>query len=281
MSKEEQNKQLENIVDIQGQSISLSDIKSISRNDEVRKQFEKNNTGELYSSILLSLTHETYNEEEAKILWHEITAHMQNLENILGRPVGISVAAMDYLSNIKNILNEPIIIQEEKSDIITEATTIDELTQLYTRDVFVVTLQKNIDESIRTQSPLSLLMIDIDDFKKINDQYGHQKGDEVLRKIGYCINLIVREMDMAARYGGEELVVILPNTDIEEAYTIAERIRESINKLDFAGFSVTVSIGVAESHGSKETNTPDALVKQADERLYNAKEAGKNQTVQE
>lgn len=281
MDKEEQNKQLEDIVDIQGQSISLSDIESISRNDEVRKQFEKNNTGELYSSILLSLTHETYNEEEAKILWNEITAHMQNLENILDRPVGISVATMDYLANIKNVLNEPIIIQEEKSDIITEATTIDELTQLYTRDVFVVTLQKNIDESIRTQSPLSLLMIDIDDFKKINDQHGHQKGDEVLHKIGHCINLIVREMDMAARYGGEELVVILPNTDIEEAYSIAERIREGINKLDFDGFSVTASIGVAESQGSKETNTPDALVRQADARLYKAKDSGKNQTVKE
>lgn len=279
MNKKDQNKQLEDIVDIQEQAIALSDIELISRGDEILKQYKKKYADKLYSSILLSLTHETYNEDEATILWNEIITHMKSLENVLGRPVGVSVATMDYLSNIKDVLNEPIIIQEEKSEIITEATTIDELTQLYSRDVFVITLQKSINESKRTHSPLCLLMIDIDDFKQINDQYGHQKGDEVLHEIGHCINEIVREMDLAARYGGEELVIILPNTDVEEAYIIAERIRESIGKLDFDGFSATVSIGIGEANNSNGINTPDSLVKQADIALYKAKETGKNKTI--
>jgi len=278
MDKDEQNKQLEDIVDIQGQTIELSDIESVSRSDDVRRQYEKNNRDELYSSLLLSLTHETYNEDEAKILWNEIMEHMKSLEKILSRPVGVSVAAMDYLSNIKSILNSPKIIQEEKSEIIAEVSTIDELTQLYSRDVFVIILKKNVDESIRTLTPLCLLLIDIDDFKQINDQYGHQIGDEVLHEIGRCINDIVREMDLAARYGGEEFAVILPNTDIEKAYIIGERIRKSVAELKFDKFSVTVSIGVGDTNNTT-THTPKALIKKADVALYKAKDKGKNRTI--
>ena len=121
-------------------------------------------------------------------------------------------------------------------------------------------------------------MIDIDDFKQVNDQYGHQKGDDVLSKIGQCINEIVREMDLAARYGGEELAIILPNSDIEKAYKIGERVRVAIEKLKFDGFSVTVSIGVGGTD-RKTKNTPEALIKKADVALYRAKDKGKNRTV--
>ncbi|MEW6982549.1 GGDEF domain-containing protein [Colwelliaceae bacterium 6471] len=277
MELEEHNQLLQDVIEIQEKSIALSVIEAIARNENIQKQYEKSNKNHLYSLILLSLTHKAYREDEAKKLWHKITAHMQLLEKNLGRQVGISVATLDYLSNITRVLTNPIIIEEAKSEVVAEFSTIDELTQLYVRDVFDITLLKNIHESTRAHTSLCLLMIDVDDFKKVNDHYGHQKGDEALHKIGHCLNKRIREMDLAARYGGEELAVILPNTDIEEAYIIGERIRKDIKKLDFDGFSVTVSIGIGSTN--KPKNTPESLIKQADTALYKAKAAGKNQTV--
>lgn len=278
LERKEDSDQLEDIVEIHDQSITLSDIESIASSVETLKQYEKDNKANFYSSMLLSLTHETYSETEARLLWNEITEHMKNLEHTLGRKVGISVATLDYLSNIRKILNDPKIIEEEKSEFVTQSSTIDELTQLHLRDVFYVSLTKHIDESKRTDTPLCLLLIDIDDFKQVNDQFGHQAGDEVLHNIGHCINGIVREMDLAARYGGEELAIILPNSNTENAYLTAERVRKAIQKLNFDGFSVTVSIGVS-CNNSKTINTPEALIKKADEALYRAKRAGKNNTV--
>jgi len=278
LKKKEHDEQLDDIVDIRGQSISLSDIESFARNIDILKRHKKDYEDNFYSSILLSLTHEAYSENEAKLLWNNVIEHMKYLENTLGRKVGISVATLDYLTNIKKILNEPKIIEEEKSNFVAQTSTVDELTQLNLRDVFDITLAKHIDESKRTNAPFCLLMIDIDDFKQVNDQYGHQVGDEVLHTIGHCINSIVREMDLAARYGGEELAIILPNSTIENAYMTGERIRKAIKNLNFDGFSVTVSIGVS-STDTKTNNTPEALIKKADEALYRAKKEGKDRTV--
>lgn len=278
MDKEQQSEQLEDMVEIQSRSFTLSDIDSIARNIEVRRHYEAKNTGTLYSSMLLSLTHEAFDEDKARELWIKITDHMKYLEEKLGRKVGVSVASLDYLSNIKDVLNEPKIIEEEKSEYISEFSTIDELTGLYLRDVFNVTLSKNVNEHVRTKMPLSLMMIDIDDFKQVNDKYGHQKGDEVLTKTGKCITEMVREMDLAARYGGEEMAIIMPNLNKDQAFRAGERIREAIQQLKFDGPSVTVSIGASEME--RDTScTPEDLIKNADLALYKAKETGKNRTV--
>ena len=278
MDKEKKDKHIEDIIDVQARdTFPLSDIEYLSRNNGVWEQYKEKKEN-FYSSILMSLTHETYNELDAKRLWNKIVEHMNFLESALNRKVGISVATLDYLSNIKDILKEPKIIEENKIELVAEFSTIDELTRLYSRDVFDVTLLKYIEESKRTHSPLCLILIDVDDFKQVNDQFGHQKGDEVLTEIGACINEIVREMDLAARYGGEELAIILPNTDIEKAYILGERIRDNVAKLTFQGFSVTVSVGVGDM-SLKKNNTPETLIKAADVALYKAKDMGKNRTV--
>ena len=269
--------QLEDIVELDDRTLSLADIESIANDEKIRKHYENKYKDCLYSTILLSLTHESFQEDESKSLWNEIISHMRQLEDILGRGVGLSVASLDYLTNVKNALSEPKIIEENKSTFIAGATTKDELTGLYLREVFDVVLKKEMEEANRKNTSLCLLMIDIDDFKKINDQYGHLKGDEVLNKVGTAINDSVREMDLAARYGGEEMAVIIPRINIEQTFNAAQRIRKTIEEIKFKDFFVTVSIGLSQTN--RLIDTPDKLIHAADLALYKAKNKGKNQVI--
>jgi diguanylate cyclase (GGDEF)-like protein len=143
--------------------------------------------------------------------------------------------------------------------------------------------------SLRDKKPLSVLMIDIDQFKKFNDTYGHQRGDSTLKAISNAISQIVkRPGDLVARYGGEEITVLLPDTDRESAYTVAEQIREEIQRLAIPHIRnlplqlVTVSIGVATSSlQMRGTKYQDAnhLISSADKALYDAKRSGRNQVM--
>lgn len=271
-------KHIHDIIQVEDHAFNIENIECIAEDAGIRNYYEKRYRGCLYSSILMSLTHESFSEDEALALWEEIVSHMKTLNQALGRNVGISVASMDYLSNIKDELAGPKIIEESKSTFVAEATTRDELTGLYVREVFQTVLKKETAEAERNGKSFCLLLMDIDDFKDVNDQYGHQRGDEVLQKIGEMINSSIREMDLGARYGGEELVVVMPDTDIERALEIAERIRAAIQALPFEAFTVTVSIGVCQY--SRHANTADQLIQSVDKALYRAKKHGKNQVKQ-
>lgn len=157
----------------------------------------------------------------------------------------------------------------------------DELTGLANHGRFQELLGAEIEQVRRYQHPLALIMLDIDDFKSINDTYGHQQGDLVLRRVARALAENSREVDYPARYGGEELAVILPHTELEGAYAIAERIRVAIEslrvpRLDHRGsLTITASLGVATlGNGDK-----DALIAEADAALYQAKRRGKNRSV--
>ena len=273
---------IEDIIKVEDQIIEISEINKIIKNKDIHDIYRKKYTNTLYSTLMLSLTHESYEEEKAKDLFENIVQHYFSLNKILKRDVGIIVSSIDYLTNILNILDEPKIIEEEKSSTLAEVAVLDELTSLYLRDIFDITLKKDISESIRKNKPLSLMMIDIDDFKKVNDTYGHQKGDEVLTRIGEFLNENVREMDMAVRYGGEELAVIMPDTLLNQSFDISDRLRNDISKLRFYientnnedYFNVTISIGVSQTNDL--INTSEKLIATADESLYRAKNNGKN-----
>lgn len=276
--KKEDDKQLKDIVELKDSSLSLNDIELIANDDDhVKKYYEDKYPGDLYSKILLLLTHESYVEDEAKSLWNKIICHLSDLNQKLRRNVGVSVATIDYLSNIRNKLSTPVIIEEGKSEFISKTTTQDELTGLYLRAVFNVVLKQNIEETNRNNTSLCLLMIDIDDFKTVNDTYGHLQGDNVLKKIGSTISDFARKMDSPARYGGEEFAIIMPKADKEQAFKAAERIRKKIAQLKFKGFSVTVSIGISQA--DRDVNTLDKLIDAADTTLYEAKNKGKNCVV--
>jgi diguanylate cyclase (GGDEF)-like protein len=157
----------------------------------------------------------------------------------------------------------------------------DELTGLANHGRFQDLLGTEIEQVRRYRYPVGLIMLDIDNFKSINDTYGHQQGDVVLRRVARVLADSSREVDYPARYGGEEMAVILPHTDLEGAYAIAERIRTSIEalripRMDKRGvLHVTASLGVAASSEGEK----NALIAEADAALYEAKRRGKNRTV--
>jgi diguanylate cyclase (GGDEF)-like protein len=157
----------------------------------------------------------------------------------------------------------------------------DELTGLANHGRFQELLGAEIEQVRRYHHPVALIMVDIDNFKSINDTYGHQQGDVVLKRVARVVADSSRDVDYPARYGGEEMALILPHTDIEGAYAIAERVRTAVEALrvprkdEQGALRITASVGVAATtDGSK-----DALIADADAALYEAKRQGKNRTV--
>jgi diguanylate cyclase (GGDEF)-like protein len=160
----------------------------------------------------------------------------------------------------------------------------DYLTGLYNRRFFMERFLEEIAWSVRYKEPLSIMMLDIDFFKKINDTYGHGCGDEILKQISNALLSVLRAEDIVARYGGEEFIILLPNTNPEGALTAAEKLRVTVQDRNFLcesgdiRLSVTISIGVTIYNGETELS-PDRLIEQADGALYSAKEGGRNRVV--
>ncbi len=157
----------------------------------------------------------------------------------------------------------------------------DSLTGLANRRWLMTRLEEEVTRARRHKEPLSVVMIDIDHFKQVNDTHGHAMGDEVLRNIGAFLKAGVRTTDLAARYGGDELTLVLPHTDVPAAIQVAEslRVKFSVVEHQLEGISLkkTVSMGVAARDGQGESPHADDLLKNADEALYRAKQNGRNQ----
>ncbi|MFQ5328617.1 MAG: GGDEF domain-containing protein [Thermodesulfobacteriota bacterium] len=164
-------------------------------------------------------------------------------------------------------------------DRLSELSMTDGLTGLYNRRYFNVQIGVEFKRAIRFEQALSLIMFDVDHFKKINDTYGHPFGDLVLKRIGEALNLNVRASDIAVRYGGEEFAVLLLNAGIEQAFYMANKIRRVIAAAEFAlhdqQVKVTISAGVASFSLGTDLSSMD-LIEAADKYLYIAKSLGRN-----
>jgi diguanylate cyclase (GGDEF)-like protein len=163
-----------------------------------------------------------------------------------------------------------------------ELAMVDGLTGLFMRRYFDARIEEEIERSKRYATPFSVVMMDVDNFKKLNDEHGHLIGDRVLRAIANCVKGQLRGVDTAARYGGEEIAVILPRSDMVAAYNVGERIRSAITELRITtdgdtpvALSVTSSFGIASYPESKAVDGED-LIRRADKALYRAKKTGKN-----
>jgi diguanylate cyclase (GGDEF)-like protein len=164
------------------------------------------------------------------------------------------------------------------NDVLYRQASTDNLTGLASRRYLDLRLADELEFAQRNTCPLSVVMLDIDDFKQINDQYGHQAGDEILRQIGAILKSSVRKFDVCGRYGGEEFILALPETDPQGAQVVAENVRERIAGSKFLDdehpVPVTVSLGVATFPALASDLT--SLIGAADRALYRAKRGGKN-----
>ena len=163
-----------------------------------------------------------------------------------------------------------------------ELAITDALTGLYNRRYLETHLKTLVDEANQRGKPLCVLVADIDYFKSVNDTHGHDAGDAVLREFAARARMNTRGIDMACRLGGEEFVVMMPDTDLAKAYMVGERLRQCIAASPFdlpdgSQISVTASVGVASLEGVDDT--PARLVKRADQALYCAKRDGRNRVV--
>ncbi len=160
--------------------------------------------------------------------------------------------------------------------------TLDRMTGLFIHHYFQERLVEEIKRSERTGTPLTLIMADLDHFKDINDTYGHQQGDVILKGTASIIHQNIRAFDIASRYGGEEFAIILTETDLDAAYTIAERLRKKIEaevyKNDKKDIHITISIGLAQFNHNIDKSGID-LIKRSDTALYSAKALGRNRVI--
>lgn len=187
------------------------------------------------------------------------------------------VMAQSFLVTVYN----QIAITVERMKLLNLATR-DSLTGLYNIGHFKLLLKAEIATiCMRREKSLSILMGDVDDFKKINDTYGHQTGDQVLREVAAAVRSGCRALDVAARYGGEEFIVMLPGANIDDALKIAEKIRKSIHLKVYAteqgDFKISISIGVTQV--APDEKNIDAILARVDRALYSAKRTGKNKVV--
>ncbi|MCP4136968.1 MAG: diguanylate cyclase [bacterium] len=161
-----------------------------------------------------------------------------------------------------------------KNMILEEMAISDSLTELYNHNYTITRLTEEIERSNRYSQDLSIIMFDIDHFKEINDMHGHQVGDEVLSRVSAILKSRLRRVDIVGRYGGEEFLVILTNTNLEQGITTAEKIRHDIEELtwSFEGLKTTISGGVCAHENGNDVE----LIKKADKLLYLAKENGRN-----
>ena len=174
---------------------------------------------------------------------------------------------------------------EVKNSYLEGIANLDGLTEIYNHRYFQEFLDREISRSIRRESELSLILADIDFFKKFNDFHGHQAGDHVLHEVAQLCSGLIREYDLIARYGGEEFVFVLPETDLDGAVIVAEKIREAVAQHLFSfgedDYRVTISFGVSTFEcAGKQVMKKTELVERADKALYSAKKKGRNRVEQ-
>ncbi len=234
----------------------------------------------VYAELIFLLTRLRVDPSEARTQWPLVVGRQRDMEVRLGHPVDIRAALLNYFVDVDRRLDRPKLVEMEWADWTAASALIDDVTGLPNQRYFRQQLARDVERSHRENAPLSLILIDADDFKSVNDHHGHEVGTATLREMGRRLRRQARDEDLVARYGGDEFAVLCPSTPKAEAGRVAETLRGAVAAcvLATAGtplpVRLTVSAGVATCPGDAADG--DALFALADRAAYQAKDAGKN-----
>lgn len=247
--------------------------------EKINKITEREKSGFLRDIIRL-ITHLDFKEKEAEMHWENIVDHMSVIEKAVNRQVGLRVAMFDYFKNIKGHLKNPKFIEIAEYDETVMSSLLDPLTGLFNRRYLQRFLEAEIKRSKRYKLVFSILMLDIDNFKTYNDTYGHLTGDEALQEIASLLKKESRGEDAVIRYGGEEFIINMPQTDKDGAKIMSERLRNRIGEASFdfgkKGIDVHLTVSGGISSYPVDSEDPKQLIELSDKALYRAKALGKN-----
>jgi len=271
-----------------GRIFSMHRISNVDFYDSEQALF---NSGKNYDTYIIDIVLKDTSGDKVIMKLKEwcpesVVIAVSGIDNIKTVSRVLSIGADDYITKpfnydlfvarLKTNIRSFLLMQElrRKKEQLEKMAVTDALTGLYNRRHIYDRLRQEGEKSDRYSSRFSIIMFDIDFFKRINDSYGHQFGDIILKKVADAIHSTARNVDISGRYGGEEFIVILPEVQLKGAIILAERIREKIEniKTDVPDLKVSVSGGVAEFAGGNV----EELVKKADQLLYKAKESGRN-----
>ena len=228
---------------------------------------------EILRLLLIDWTSLPHTAREAEDRWSEIEGILVALRKSLGPPIGLPTALLHYFHSRKGLLNEPRVLSERDLTVLRVNAITDPLTGLYNRRFLLDHLRREISRAERTHGIVSVLMTDLKNFKGINDHFGHPVGDTVLVRTARVIRELLRVVDAGCRWGGDEFVVVLPNTDLFSAFQVAERIRRKVSSSALPGrpgFTLGMHYGIASY--PTDGRSADFLLKVADLRLYQCRE---------
>ncbi len=233
----------------------------------------------VYVELLYILCHIRFEPGEAREHWEAVIHHREELEDALGYTVDLSVALVSYFVHVSGKLRNPKVIELKLFEETRASAYRDELTGLHNFRFFQEFLGWEVKRCERSGGEFSIALGDLDNFKDYNDRFGHEVGNEALQAVGRALRSAGRDQDVAVRYGGEEFVLLMPETSKEDAGRVADRVCSTIAELEVSSShpnrGVTMSLGVASYPG--DAFEPEALIRCADRAMYVAKAKGKNQ----
>ena len=235
------------------------------------------------AASLERLTNLALPEPEAALHWRAIEQHRRELERALQRDPGTAVAALDYFLHREHRLSDPAIIESATLAALRRSAVRDSLTELFNREYFELALAREIRRRGRHREGFSLLLLDLDNLKSLNDRLGHRAGDAALQVVGAVIRGGVRSVDVACRYGGDEFAVLLPDTGPAGTALVGERLRSRtaarVERLVPAAEPVALTVSAGMASFPRDASKAAELVAVADRALYLVKRAGGNQVA--
>ena len=242
---------------------------------EIDEILESRTKTSFYSKLLELFIKSNFDDDEAKNHWENIIENIDIMKRKLNREIGLRVAIVDYFINQTEMMKEPIVVEMRLFKENEKLALVDSMPGRFNKRFYDMTVRKEYKKALRFNQIFSLVLLDLDDFKKVNDTKGHLFGDEVLANFGRFLSSSSREEDIICRYGGEEFIIILPETTGDGALVYAERMRQMLKEDEFfKKHEITFSGGISTfPYNGKDL---EALFKSVDKSLYAAKYAGKD-----